>query len=195
MTDCFQPCEKMYGVTGATIALLNRYGIGYLIVTKSSLVADDYYMRLMNKDLAHIQATVTSTDDNLSRKYERASLPSNRIKAIEKLYDNGFDVSLRLSPFIPQFVDIDKINSVRCDKILVEFLRVNHWIKKWFDIDYSEYTVKQSGYLHLPLEKKIELLKDIHFKEISVCEDETEAYNYWRENVNHNKEDCCNLRR
>ena len=69
-------------------------------------------------------------------------------------------------------------------------------MKKWFDIDYSEYTVKQNGYLHMPLEKKIEYISKIKgFKEISVCEDESEAYNYWKENFNANKEDCCNLRR
>jgi hypothetical protein len=32
------------------------------------------------------------------------------------------------------------------------------------------------------------------FKEVSVCEDESEAYEYWKKNVNHNPEDCCNLR-
>lgn len=32
------------------------------------------------------------------------------------------------------------------------------------------------------------------FKEITVCEDETEAYNYWRDHFNPNPDDCCNLR-
>lgn len=32
------------------------------------------------------------------------------------------------------------------------------------------------------------------FEEKSVCEDEQEAYDYWKENYNHNREDCCNLR-
>ena len=73
---------------------------------------------------------------------------------------------------------------------------MNSWIRKWFDLDYSEYTVRQSNYYHLPLEKKIEHLSKITgFKEVSVCEDESRAYEYWRDNVNPNKEDCCNLRR
>ena len=196
MTDCFQPIERKYKVTYFTIKALNYYRVPYLIVTKSSMVAEDEYLKILDKDLAHIQITVTTTDDELSKTYEKASVPSDRIKAIEKLQANGFDVSLRLSPFIPDYIDFDVLNSVKCDKILVEFLRVNTWIKRWFDIDYSKYTVKQSGYLHLPLEKKKELLKNITgFKELTVCEDETEAYKYWKENVNHNKEDCCNLRR
>ena len=105
-------------------------------------------------------------------------------------------MTLRLSPFIPQFVDLKKLNAVKCDKILVEFLRVNTWIKKWFNIDYSDYTLKHKGYRHLPLEKKIELIKGITgFKQVTVCEDEDEAYAYWRDNFNPNPDDCCNLRK
>ena len=140
---------------------------------------------------------MTCFDDDLYRKlnYEKASLPSQRIKAIETLQENGFDVQLRLSPFIPEFVDFTVLNNVKCDKILIEFLRVNSWIKKWFDIDFSDYTLKQSGYQHLPLEKKQEYIKKVTgFKEITVCEDESTAYEYWQNNFNPNKDDCCNLR-
>ena len=196
MTDCFQPAELKYRVTYETIKALNENRVPYLIVTKSPLVASDEYMDILDKELAHIQITVTTTDDELSRTYEKAPLPSERIKAIEKLQENGFDVTLRLSPFIPEYIDYDRLNAVRCDKILIEFLRVNSWIQKWFDIDYSDWTVKQSGYRHLPLEKKKELLKNITgFAQITVCEDESEAYEYWKANVNHNPDDCCNLRR
>lgn len=195
MTDGFQPIEKKYRVTYETIKALNERHIPYLIVTKGAIVADDEYIELFDKDLAHIQITVTTTDDKLSTTYEKASKPSERIAAIEKLQENGFDVQLRLSPFIPQYIDFDILNNVKCDKILVEFLRVNTWIRKWFDIDYSEYTVKQSGYNHLPLKKKLEYIKNITgFKEMTVCEDESEAYEYWKNNFNYNPNDCCNLR-
>ena len=40
MTDCFQPIEKEIRNTYETIKILNKYGIGYLIVTKSSMIAD-----------------------------------------------------------------------------------------------------------------------------------------------------------
>ena len=136
MTDCFQPIEKIYKVTHETIKALNKRKIPYLIVTKSAMVADDEYIEILDKDLAHIQITVTTTDDQLSKTYEKASVPSTRIKAIEKLYRAWFDVTLRLSPYIPEYVDLEILNQVKCDKILVEFLRVNTWIKKWFDIDY-----------------------------------------------------------
>lgn len=194
MTDCFQPLEKTERVTYETIKELNKQRKPYLIVTKSHIIADNEYLDILDKELAHIQISITTTDDEIAKTYEKASLPSQRIKAIEILQEKGFDVQLRLSPYIPQYIDIDIINKVNCDKILVEFLRVNGWIKKWFDIDYTPYTLKEGGYRHLPLDKKIELISKINgFKEISVCEDVNDHYEYWKDNLNNNKEDCCNL--
>lgn len=196
MTDCFQPLERLHRVTYKTIRLLNRRKIPYLIVTKSALIAEQEYLDILDKDLAHIQITVTTLDDDLCATYEKASKPKDRIRAIKTLQDCGFDVQLRLSPFIPQYVDFERLNAFGIDKILIEFLRVNTWIKKWFDIDYSEYIVKQSGYQHLPLKKKLEYISKITgFKEMSVCEDESQAYEYWKHHFNHNSDDCCNLRR
>lgn len=193
MTDCFQMCELEERATYKTIELLNKYGVGYLIVTKSHIVANDEYVKIMDKSLAHIQVTVTTLDDDLSLTYEKASIPSKRIEAIKKLQDNGFDVAIRLSPVIPEYMDFDKLNSLGINKAIVEFLRVNHWIKKWFNIDFSDYTLKEGGYNHLPLEKKKEILAKVHIPSISVCEDVKDHYDYWTNNFNPNKEDCCNL--
>lgn len=187
MTDCFQPMEEQEQVTAETIMLLNKYGIGYLIVTKSDLVCE--YMNILDKELAHIQISTTWIP------CEKAVSTERRIKAIETLHANGFDVAVRLSPFIPQFVDFDRLNSIQCNKIIVEFLRVNHWIRSWLPLDYSEYTVKHAGYHHLPLDKKVQALAKITgFDEVSVCEDVDNHFAFWRECVNFNKDDCCNLR-
>lgn len=196
MTDCFQPTEKKHRVTFQLIRELNRRRIGYLIVTKSAIVAEDEYIRIYDPELAHIQVTITATDDEKALEYEKASRISERIVAVEKLQTLGFDVSVRLSPFIPEFIDFDKLNGIRCDKILVEFLRCNAFIRKAFPIDYSEYTVKSGGYRHLPLEKKREYIKQITgFREVTVCEDEPEAYAYWKQHFNPDPDDCCNLRK
>lgn len=173
MTDCFAPIEKAERVALETIRALNRQGVGYLIVTKSDLVAD--YIPEMDKDLAHIQISVTSTDDVISKRIEPgAPLPEARIKAIERLFKAGFDVQLRLSPYIPENVDTGRINAVECDRMLVEFLRVNSFILRLFPVDLSDYTLKQGNYRHLPLERKKRLLAGFTGKEITVCEDVAE---------------------
>ena len=151
MTDCFQPCEALQGVTHKTLKLLNARGIGYLIVTKSALVASDKYMDVLDKGLAHIQISITATDDAVADQYEKASPISDRIKAIERLYDAGYDVQIRLSPYVPQFVE--------------------------------------------PLDRKLALLAGIKNKQVTVCEDATDHYEYFKNNFNPNPNDCCNLRR
>jgi len=194
MTDCFMPIELKNEITYNTIKLLNHYRINYLIVTKSDLVSNDKYLKIYDKKLAHFQITLTSTNQEISKSIENATLPNNRIKSIEKLYQCGFDVSVRLSPLISEYVDIDIINSINCDKILIEFLKVNYFVKKWFNIDYSKYSLKYGGYQHLQLENKIELVnKIIGFEQKSVGEYVKDHYEYFNKNVNFNKNDCCNL--
>ena len=194
MTDCFMPLERQKRITLRTLEALNENRVPYLIVTKSDLVAEVPWIDVLDKELAHVQVSVTCTNDARARHYERAVPPSKRMEVIGQLHRRGLDVALRLSPFIPQYIDFDTLARVETEKILVEFLRVNHWIKQWFDIDFSEYTLSYGGYQHLPLERKIEYLSRIHgFEQISVCEDVLEHWEYWRENVNANPEDCCNL--
>ena len=196
MTDCFQPCEKEYQVTYKTICELNRRGIGYLIVTKSDLVADPKYLEILDKELAHIQITVTSLDDKLAGTYEKACPPSERIRAILTLQELGYDVSIRLSPLVPEFMDFEALSKLPVERSIVEFLRVNVWIRKWLSgVDFEKYTYRHGGYCHLPLEIKLEVLRQIRIPNITICEDVTEHYLYWREHVNPDKDDCCNLRK
>jgi DNA repair photolyase len=195
MTDCFQPCEEKHRVTLQVLEEMREFRKPYLIVTKSPLVAADEYMRVMTPELAHIQISVTSTDPEISARYEKAFPPEARIAAIEKLAAAGYDVQIRVSPFVPEWIDPKRINAIKCDKILVEFLRVNQWMRfKFKGVNLLDYTVNEHGYYHLPLEEKIRLLSWFEKPQISVCEDTDEAFQYFKTKVNHNPDDCCNLR-
>ena len=197
MTDCFQPVEKTRRVTYETIKALNESRVPYLIVTKSAMVADPEYLEILDKDLAHIQITVTILDDERYRElnYEKASLPSERIRAIKTLQERGFDVAMRLSPFLPELIGYDELDGLGVDKILIEFLRVNHWIKKWFPyVNYKKYTLNHGGYKHLQLWDKILILKRIHAPVVSVCEDVPKHYDYWKQKYHPFSDDCCMLR-
>ena len=195
MTDCFAPIEKENRVSLETMTALNEQGVNYLIVTKSPLIATGEYIETMSKELAHIQVSITTTSNETAATYESTASVTSRIEAVETLSDAGFDVSLRLSPYMREYVDPDVINNVRVEKCLVEFLRVSPWIKKWFDVDYTDYTVKSGGYLHLPLDKKLAALKLITLPQVSVCEDVPEHHLYFERHFNPNPDDCCNLRR
>lgn len=195
MTDCFQPIEKDLGHTYKTIELLNRRKVHYLIVTKSDLVATEKYMEILNKDLAHIQISIATNNNDVLAKTDNAGTYEERKNAIETLFENGFDVSLRLAPLMFETVDYDVLNQINVDKCLVEFLRVKPKMKEYLDefIEFDNYSLKEGGYRHLPLETKIEQLEKLNFKEMTVCDDVQEHYDYFKENFNFNKDDCCNL--
>ena len=203
MTDCFQPIEKGRRLTYRTIQMLNQRGVHYLIVTKASLVASEPYLDVMDRRLAHIQVSITTTDADLSRRIEPgAPVPDERLAAAERLQAEGFDVALRLSPFIPEFIkmgklDAQRINAVKCDKMLIEFLRVSHWIERWLApyVDLSGYSLAFHGYKHLPFEKKIDAVKAFEgHHEITVCDWEEKYLDFWKKQYNHNPNDCCNLK-
>lgn len=194
MTDCFQAQEEASGVTRETLRMMFERGIHALIVTKSDLIARDDYLDVLDRGLAHVQVSVTTTDDATNPFGEKAPAPSRRIAAIERLHAEGVDVAVRLSPLVPEFVDFDRINAIKVNKAQVEFLRVNSWIAKWLSgVDLSAYTLKEGGYRHLPLERKLEVLGRVKLPNVSVCEDVQEHYDYWRSCYNPNGEDCCNL--
>lgn len=196
MTDCFQPCELQYHTTYQTIQEMNLCRVSYLIVTKSALPAAPEYLEILDKELAHIQITVTCLDDTQTAQFEKASPPSQRIRAIQALQAEGYDVAIRLSPIVEEYMDFDKLNDLGIERCVVEFLRVNSWIRQWFrGVDFSKYTVRQGGYYHLPLKEKQRIVEKIHIPQKTICEDVTEHYQFWRDFANPNKEDCCNLRK
>ena len=89
------------------------------------MATDEEYTKIYDPQLAHIQISITDTDDRRLRRYERTSAPSARIGAVERLEELGFDVVIRLSPFIPGPIGFTVLNAIRSRKIVVEFLRLN----------------------------------------------------------------------
>ena len=77
MTDCFQPCELHYRTTYQTIQEMNLCRVSYLIVTKSALPAAPEYLEILDKELAHIQITVTCLDDTQPPNLKRPVLPAS----------------------------------------------------------------------------------------------------------------------
>lgn len=197
MTDCLQQSEVVHRRTLQAIKWLNQQRVHYLIVTKSDLIATDEYVNVLDQKLAHIQISISMTNDALASQYEHCALPSQRIAAVEKLSALGYDTTLRLSPYDPGLVDYNIINAVKCSKLLVGFYFVAPKMKWQFPVvDYAKYTYQDGYYCHLPLAYKIEALKPFagNFEEISVCDDCPAHHKYWQTQFNPNPTDCCNLR-
>lgn len=195
MTDCFQPIEIRYRNTYNTIKRLNEKCIHYLIVTKSDLIIQDQYLEVLDKDLAHIQISIPTNNNEVLSATDRAPCFERRRNAVEILQNLDFDVTLRLSPFLFDTADFDIINQIRVDKCLVEFLRTKQSLEDELSnyINFNDYSIKDGGYRHLTLEKKLEIIGKLNFKELTVCDDVSSHYDYFQENVNFNPNDCCNL--
>lgn len=197
LTDPFQPCEDRHHMNRWLIQELNDRGIGYLIVTKGANILEKN-MDVLDTGLCHVQISYTHSDGMAPPDFENASPPHDRIRVGEILQDNGFDIALRLSPYMPQYIDMDRIRDCRIDKILVEFLRANAMIRKKMPYyDFTAWNRKQDGYQQLSLSAKKMLLRPLLStgKRISVCEDYTPHYLWFKENVNFDKDDCCMLRK
>ena len=195
MTDCFQPIELKYRNTYNAIKKLNENAIHYLIVTKSDLIVQDEYLDILDKKLAHIQISIPTDDNIVLSRTDNAPCFERRKNALEILYNLGFDVTLRLSPFLFETTDFDKINSIEVDKCLVEFLRTKPSLEKELSdfITFNDYSLKDGGYRHLTLQKKLEILSKLKFNELTVCDDVQSHYDYFQNNINYNPSDCCNL--
>lgn len=64
LTDCFQPIEAEHRITYEAIKAMNEQRVGYLLVTKSAMVADDMYMEIMEDELnEYLECTCGRCDD------------------------------------------------------------------------------------------------------------------------------------
>lgn len=106
MSDSFMHMDKKYKVTQELLRILDFYKYPYIIFTRSDLVAHDDYISLLNPKLCSVQMSIASTNDDLNGLIEPGT-PSakRRLKALEKLVQNGFWTTVRMNPFIPMYAD------------------------------------------------------------------------------------------
>lgn len=106
MSDSFMHMDQKYGVTKELLRILDYYKYPYLVFTRSDLVAHDDYMNLLNPDLCSVQMSISSTNDEMNKLIEKgAPSAKRRLKALQKLTQNGFWTTVRLNPFFPIYAD------------------------------------------------------------------------------------------
>lgn len=106
MSDSFMWSDTKYKVTQELLKLLKFYNYPYVIFTRSDLVAHDDYLKLLDPKLSAIQFSMSSTNEELIRKIEPgAPSAKRRLKALQKLAENGYWTTVRLNPLFPIFPD------------------------------------------------------------------------------------------
>ncbi|MDF2656187.1 MAG: Radical domain protein [Bacillota bacterium] len=116
MSDPYNPYEKKHQLTKGALELINRYGFGASIATKSDLIVRDIDLlkRIAEHSPVLVKMTVTTADDTLCRIIEpNVSPSSHRLKAIRRLSLEGIFAGILMMPILPFLEDTeDNIQSI-----------------------------------------------------------------------------------
>ncbi|MBN1410983.1 MAG: radical SAM protein [Spirochaetales bacterium] len=100
-TECFQPAERKYRLTGQILEILNKLRVKYVIMTRSPMICE--YIPLLEKGCCTaIYFTANMFARSLKKKLEPGS-PGfrERFKAINRLLEAGLPVIPYFSPLLP----------------------------------------------------------------------------------------------
>lgn len=118
MNDPYNPYEKEQKLTRGALKLINKYGFGVGMLTKSNLILRDIdlYKEIKKHSSVMVKLTITTFDDNLCKVIEPHVSPSSvRFSVLKELSDAGFYTGVMLWPLLP-FIN-DNVDNV---KLIVE---------------------------------------------------------------------------
>lgn len=104
MTDPYIPLELELGNVRKALSLIDEYGFGVTVHTKSDRVLRDLdlFQSIHKKTKCVVQMTLTTYDEALCRKIEpNVSTTSERFAALMKLRDAGIPTVVWLTPILP----------------------------------------------------------------------------------------------
>lgn len=108
MSDPYQPAEKDLKITRACLEVIEKYGFGASVITKSDLVLRDLdlFERINGKSKAVLQMTLTIADEDLSRKIEPGVCTSKRRYEVLKAFQQkGIPAVVWMTPLLPWLTD------------------------------------------------------------------------------------------
>ena len=112
MSDPYIPLEKELKLTRRCLEIINRYGFGVTVQTKSASVMRDIdlFTKINDKSKAVLQMTLTTADESLCRIIEpNVSVTKERFETLKAFHENGIPCVVWLSPFLP-FINDTKEN-------------------------------------------------------------------------------------
>jgi DNA repair photolyase len=108
MTDPYQPIEASSRKTREALESIYESHLDISILTKSALVTRDLDLFKQMKSVK-IGFSISLDDDHAKIFEPRASLPSERIKALKTLHQAGIKTYVFISPIIPYITDVFNI--------------------------------------------------------------------------------------
>lgn len=111
MCDPYTHCEKDLGLTRQCLEIIERYGFGLAIQTKSDLVLRDLDIleRINESTKCVFQTTLTTADEELCKKIEpNVCTTARRAEILEIISRRGIPSVVWLSPLLPWINDTEK---------------------------------------------------------------------------------------
>jgi len=111
MCDPYIPLETELQLTRRCIELIERYGFGLAVLTKSARILRDIDLlkKINQKTKCVVQMTLTTFDETLCKKLEpNVSTTEERFHALEAMRDEGIPTVVWLSPILPFINDTEK---------------------------------------------------------------------------------------
>lgn len=111
MTDPYIPLERELKLTRQCLEIIDKYGFGATVLTKSADVLRDLdlFKSINSKSKAVVQMTLTTYDESLCRIIEpNVSSTKERFEALKTFRDNGIPTVVWLDPFLPFINDIEE---------------------------------------------------------------------------------------
>lgn len=119
MTDPYIPLEMELGNVRRALGLIEKYGFGFSVLTKSKLLMRDLDLlqKINEKTKCVVQMTLTTYDDELCRKIEPGvCVTSERVEVLKRLRDAGIPTVVWLCPILPFINDTpDNISGILND--------------------------------------------------------------------------------
>jgi len=111
MSDTYNPWEKELQLTRNSLELLNAFGFGVCIITKSKLVVrdTDIFTNIKQHSPASVNFSITCSDDAIGKKIEPcASTTTERFEALGYLSKNGITAGVMMDPMVPFVTDTEE---------------------------------------------------------------------------------------
>lgn len=104
MSDPYMPLESQLKMTRGALELIEQYGFGVTVLTKSNRILRDLDIlrRINSRTKAVVQMTLTTWDDSLCRILEpNVSTTRERVAALREFRDAGIPTVVWLCPVLP----------------------------------------------------------------------------------------------
>lgn len=111
MSDPYMPLESQLCLTRKALELIDKYGFGAAIQTKSDRILRDLDLlkRINNRTKAVVQMTLTTYDEQMCRMIEPGvCTTAQRVVALKCLHDAGIPTVVWLCPILPFLNDTEE---------------------------------------------------------------------------------------